>query len=238
MSNRMIADCAPVHRSETPTEASVCDTQLDSAVSEAGQHPERAAALAVEIGIGRESIVHQALRGVVLPPPIWDEHWDPPPAGSFDAGVARVMGEQYVIDFEMWAVANKARPDFPTRDVTAELQAEVRRSYGFARYAMMLASGIRLAQEEGDSEDDRLKDAEKDISRMAAVAFYAGWLMAMEYVDAQSSARSEVVKVCGAERGHWICNLAANHSGQHEAWGENAVGHRWSGAAVEQGGAR
>ena len=193
MPDRMIADCAPAHRSKTRPESPTTDTQLDSAVAVAGEHPERATELAEQLSIGtgaRESMLHQALRGEALPPPIHDEWVDPPHAGAFDAGVARVLGEEYVVDFEAWVRANKYPMHSTFRDVVTEIREEVKQSYGFARYALMLAGDIRMALDDKTPETEMQSTAEKDLSNMAAVAFYAGWIMGQEHQDAKRSARA------------------------------------------------
>lgn len=154
------------------------DPALEFAVQAAGEQPVR------------ESVLHQALRGGALPPPVWDHYFDGPPAGSFDAGVARVLGELYHLEFAHWVKANKYPivGDFP--DVLGPLQDEVKKSYGFGRFAVLLATGIRMAQEYGDSEDERQADAERDISKLAAVGFYAGWLMGQEHMETEIHSRS------------------------------------------------
>ena len=165
---------------------------MEAAALEAGQHPERAQQLAADLAIGtqRESILHQALRGGALPPPIHDQYFDAPPAGSFDAGVARVLAEQYELDWVSWVKGNnyKIVGDFP--NVVGALQDEVRASFGFARFALMLASGVRLAQEEEASETEKQTEAEADVAKLAAVGFFAGWLMGIEHQEAKQGARA------------------------------------------------
>lgn len=135
-----------------------------------------------------ESILHQALRGEALPPAVHDIWFDLPSAGSFDAGIARVMGEQHVFNCDEYMRARGLNIVISFTDVTGAIAEEVKRSYGFARYAVTLTSAFR--NEDGDTAEVHQQAVEHELSKMAATAFLAGWYMGQEHHDAKSSART------------------------------------------------
>ena len=166
------------------------DHALNAAVIEAANHPERAAALAARLGIGttaqQESVLHQTLRGEAFPPPGYDSWWDAPPAGAFDGGVTRVMGEDESYFLTKISLSPSGQPWVTDEtDRVEDVRLQVTNSYGFARYVGLLMTAIEMAKEDGN-----LRGVEYEVSQMAAVAFLAGWYMGQEYQDAKRSART------------------------------------------------
>ena len=173
-----------------PNDTPAIDPTLEAAIAEAGKHPERAAAIAAKLGIGttaqQESVLHQTLRGEAFPPPGYDSWWDAPPAGAFDGGVTRVMGEDESYFLTKMSLSPSGQPWVTDEtDRVEDVRLQVTNSYGFARYVGLLMTAIEMAKEDGN-----LRGVEYEVSQMAAVAFLAGWTMGQEYQDAKRSART------------------------------------------------
>ena len=181
-----------------PNDTQPIDPTLEAAIAEAAAHPERAAKLAQELGLSHgdkkqysTSALGQVLRGESFPPPIHDIYWDEPPAGAFDGGVTRVMGESELYFLTKNSLCAAGTPWVTSEtDRVGSIRQQVINSYGFARYAGVLMVAIEEAQG-----NDKIDGVEYTLSEMIAVAFLAGWYMAMEHSEVKQNAREEDARV-------------------------------------------